>query len=83
MTRTLPIQYLQHRGVVEGAALFPGLLHFPHDTYIITPSVKQSGIKYNFFSFWYVSTWDWSSVSMAIGEHLSLKANGQLKNSKY
>ena len=32
-------------------------------------SVKQGGIKYHFFSLWYDSTWDWTQVSRAIGEH--------------
>ena len=31
-------------------------------------SVKQGGIKYNFLSLWYDSTWDWTQVSQAIGE---------------
>ena len=33
-------------------------------------SVKQGGIKYHFLSLWYDSTWDWTQVSRAIGEHL-------------
>ena len=32
-------------------------------------SVKQGGIKYHFYSLWYDSTWDWTQVSRAIGEH--------------
>ena len=32
-------------------------------------SVKQGGIKYHFLSLWYDSTWDWTHVSRAIGEH--------------
>ena len=32
-------------------------------------SVKQGGIKYHFKSLWYDSTWDWTQVSRAIGEH--------------
>ena len=32
-------------------------------------SVKQGGIKYHFLSLWYDSTWDWTQVSQAIGEH--------------
>ena len=32
-------------------------------------SVKQGNIKYNFMSLWYDSTWDWTPVSRAIGEH--------------
>ena len=37
------------------------------------PSVKQGGIKYHFLSFWYDSTWDWTQVSWAIGEHSNLQ----------
>ena len=33
-----------------GATTFPGLLHFPLDTYFIMQSVKQDGIKYHFLS---------------------------------
>ena len=36
-------------------------------------SVKQEGIKYHFLSLWYESTWDWTSVSRAIGEHSTHK----------
>ena len=32
-------------------------------------SVKQEGIKYHFLSLWYDSTWNWTQVSRAIGEH--------------
>ena len=32
-------------------------------------SVKQGGIKYHFLSLWYDSTYDWTQVSRAIGEH--------------
>ena len=32
-------------------------------------SVKQGGIKCHFLSLWYDSTWDWTQVSRAIGEH--------------
>ena len=35
-------------------------------------SVKQGGIKYHFLSLWYDSTWDWTQVSRAIGEHGSV-----------
>ena len=38
-------------------------------------SVKQGGIKYHFLSFWYDSTWDWTQVSRAIGEHTGRKGN--------
>ena len=34
-------------------------------------SVKQGGIKYHFLSLWYDSTWDWTHVSQAIGEHFN------------
>ena len=32
---------------------FPGLFHFTLDLYLILLSVKQGGIKYHFWSFWY------------------------------
>ena len=32
-------------------------------------SVKQGRIKYHFLSLWYDSTWDWTQVSRANGEH--------------
>ena len=38
-------------------------------------SVKQGGIKYHFKSLWYDSTWDWTQVSRAIGEHSNDYAN--------
>ena len=58
-----------HQGVGEGATPFPGLLHFTLDPYLIMLSVKQGSIKYHFLSLWYDSTWDWTQVSRAIGEH--------------
>ena len=36
-------------------------------------SVKQGGIKYHFLRFWYDSTWDWTPVARAIGEHSTTK----------
>ena len=39
------------------------------EPYLIWMSVKQGGIKYHFLSLWYDSTWDWTQVSRAIGEH--------------
>ena len=56
-------------GVEEGTTLFPELLHFTLDPYLIMLSVKQGGIKYNFLSLWYDSTWDWTPVSRTIGKH--------------
>ena len=50
MTQRLSFHWLRHQGVGEGATLFPGLLHFTLDPYIIILSVKQGGIKYHFFS---------------------------------
>ena len=38
-------------------------------------SVKQGGIKNHFLSLWYDSTWDWTQVSRAIGEHFNHYAN--------
>ena len=56
-----------------GRYSFPGLLYFTLDPYLIMLSVKQGGIKYHFLSLWYDSTWDWTQVSRAIGEHFNLK----------
>ena len=60
----------------EGATPFSGLPHFTLDTYLIILGVKQGGIQYHFLSFWYDSTWDWTLVSQAIGEHSNHYANG-------
>ena len=35
-------------------------------------SVKQGGIRFHFFSLWYDSTWDWTSVTRTIGGHNAL-----------
>ena len=64
----LPFQLLLHQGVGEGATPFPGLLHFTHDTYLISPTSKQGDIKYHFKSLWYEATWDWTQVSRTLGE---------------
>ena len=37
--------------------------------------VKQGGIKYHLLSLWYDSTWDWTQVSRAIGEHSNHDGN--------
>ena len=47
----------------ESATPFQGLLHFTLDPHLIVLSVKQGGIKYDFLSLWYDSTWDWTPVS--------------------
>ena len=52
-----------------GRYSFPGLPYFTLDPYFIMLSVKQGGIKYHFLSHRYDSTWDWTQVSRAIGEH--------------
>ena len=36
-------------------------------------SGKQGGIKFHFLSLWYDSTWDWTSVFRAVGEHSTTK----------
>ena len=59
----------------EGATTYSGLLHFTLDLYLIILSAKQGGIKYHFLSLWYDSTWDWTQVSLAIGENSSHYAN--------
>ena len=66
---------LLYRGVGEGATPFPGLLHFTLDPCLIRLSVKQGGLKYYFLSLWYDSTWDWTQVSWAIGEHSNHHSN--------
>ena len=71
----VPFPIATTQGVVEGATPFPGLLHFTLDPYLIMLSVKQGDIKYHFFSLWYDSTWDWTQVSRAIGEHSNRLAN--------
>ena len=43
-------------------------------------NVKQGGIKYHFLSVWYDSTWDWTPVSGATGEHSNCKKRIILKN---
>ena len=58
-----------YRSVGKSATSFLGLLHFTLDPYLIILSVKQRGIKYHFLSLWYDSTWNWTRVSRAIGEH--------------
>ena len=42
--------YTEVYGVREGVTVFPGLIHFTLDPYLIMLSVKQSGIKYHFLS---------------------------------
>ena len=55
---------------VRGATTpFSGLFHFTLDSYLIMQSIKQGGIKYYFFGFWYDSTWDWTPVSRSTGEN--------------
>ena len=54
------------------------LLHFTLDVYLIIQSVKQGGIKYQFLSLWYVSTWDRTPVSWDIGKFSTLKANRRI-----
>ena len=56
----------------RGATPFPGLLHFTSDPYLIMPSVKQGGIKHHF-----LSLWDWTEGSRAIGEHSNHHDNNQ------
>ena len=55
--------------VGEGATPFPGSLLFTLDPYRIILSVKPGGIKYQFLSLSYDSTWNWTPVSRAIGEY--------------
>ena len=57
----------------EDATPFPGLLHFTLDPYFIMLSVMQGGIKYQFLSFRYDSTLDWTLTSWTIAETLLIK----------
>ena len=41
-------------------------------------SVKQGGIKYHFLSLWYDSSWDWTPVSIPIGEYSTTRLMGRL-----
>ena len=41
-------------------------------------SIKQGSVKYHFLSLWYDSTWDWTLIFQAIGEHSSHLANVRL-----
>ena len=58
-----------------GRYSFPLIAHFTLDTYLIMLSVKRGVIKYHFLSLWYDSTWDWTQVSLAIGEHSNHHGN--------
>ena len=62
-------QLLLHRDLWGGLTPFPGLVHFSLDPYLIVLSVKESGFKHHFLSFWYDSNWDLTPVSRTIGEH--------------
>ena len=46
-------------------------------------SVKQGSFKYHFWSLWYDSTWDWTQVFRAIGEHSNDYANVWLTMKTY
>ena len=54
-----------------GLYSLPEFLHFTLDTYLLMLSIKQASIKYHFLSLWDDSTWDWTLVSRAIGEHFT------------
>ena len=58
-----------------GRYSFPCIAPFYLDAYLLMLSVKQGGIKYHFLSLWYDSTWDWTPVSQAIGQHSTHKTN--------
>ena len=45
------------------------------DPFLIMLVVKQRGTKYYFLSLWYDSTWDWTLVSWASGEHCNHYVN--------
>ena len=56
-------------------ATFPGLLCFTLDMYLMMLNVEQGSINYHFFILWYNSTWNWTLVCWAMGEHSTRKAN--------
>ena len=55
----------------EGATPFPWIAPlYPWSVPIYCwVLIAKGGIKYHFLSLWYDSTWDWTQVSRAIGEH--------------
>ena len=62
-------------GCRVGCYSFPWIALFTLDPYLILLNVKQGGIKYHFLSLWYDSTWDWTTVSWAIGKHSNHHVN--------
>ena len=54
---------------------YTGLLHFTLDPYLIMLSVKQGDIKNHVLSLCYDSTWDWTQVFRASGEHSNSHTN--------
>ena len=81
--RKAPFSIATTQGVGEGATPFPGLLHVTLDPYLIMLSVKQRDIEYHFLNLCYDSTWDWTQVSRAIGEHSNHHANVWPRTSLY
>ena len=53
---------------------FPWIAPLYPDTYLIMLSIKQGDIKYYFLTLWYNSTWDWTPVFWAIGEHSTTRS---------
>ena len=78
--RIIPFQLLPLQGVGEGSTPFPGLLHFTLDPNVIMLSVKQSGIKYHFLSFFYGSTWDWTLYSLGQWQLCRFLPNNKISN---
>ena len=56
-----------------GATPFPGLLHFTLDHYLVMLSVKQGGIKTDFLSLWYDSTWDLTQSPTPLAKTLLIR----------
>ena len=52
----------------EGCNYFLWIAPLTLDPYLIMLSVKHETIKYHLLSLWYDSTWDWTTVSRAIGK---------------
>ena len=54
-----------------GCYSFPWIAPLYIDPYLIMLNVKQGKIRYHFLSLWYDSTWEWTQVSRATGEHFN------------
>ena len=58
---------------------FPWIAPITLDPYLIILRFNQGGIKNHLVSYWHVSTWDWTPVSLALGEHCNHYINVSVK----